>query len=141
MMKKAIEILVKVFFVIIGIGVWGLIAVYIYWPAGIEYKINLLRSLLVASSALVGFNAIFLVKLIRDGERFIVELGMSERRMKNLRIFVSWSVIIGFLTILLVMFYFITYEINLIIAAWIFFIVQLELFILPLIFSRILAFH
>ena len=140
-MKKAIEILLRMLLVLIAIGAWGLIALYIYWPVGIEYKIDLLRSLLIASTALVGFSGIFLIKIIRDGERFVREFGMSEKRVKTLRIFVSWSVIIGFLAILAVMFYFITYEISLIIVAWVFFIVQLELFILPLIFSRILAFR
>ncbi len=140
-MKKAIEILLRMLLALIAIGAWGLIALYVYWPAGIEHKINLLRSLLIASTALVGFSGIFLIKIIRDGERFVREFGMSEKRIKTLRIFVSWSVIIGFLAILAVMFYFITYEIALIIVAWVFFIGQLELFILPLIFSRILAFR
>jgi len=139
--KKTIEILLRMLLVLIAIGAWGLIALYVYWPAGMEYKISFLRSLLVASTALAGFTAIFLIKIIRDGERFVRELGMSEKRVKNMRIFVSWSVIIGFLTVLAVMFYFITYEISLIMAAWVLFIVQLELFILPLIFSRILAFR
>ena len=140
-MKKTIEILARAFLVIIAIGAWGLIAVYICWPAGIEYKINLLRSLLVASTALVGFTAIFLLKIISEGERFVRELSISERKMKNLRIFLSWSVITGFLAILAVMFYFISYEISLIILAWILFILQLESFVLPLIFTKIITFR
>lgn len=140
-MKKAVDILARVFLVLIAIGAWGLIAVYIYWPVGMEYKISLIRSLLIASTALVGFTGIFLIKIIRDGERFVREFGMSERRIKNLRVFVSWSVIVGFLAILAVMFYFITYEIPLIIVAWVLFIVQLELFILPLVFSKIIIFR
>ena len=140
-MKKTFEILARAFLVIIAIGAWGLIAVYICWPAGIEYKINLLRSLLVASTALVGFTAIFLLKIISEGERFVRELSISERKMKNLRIFLSWSVIIGFLAILAVMFYFISYEISLIILAWILFILQLESFVLPLIFTKIITFR
>ena len=140
-MRKAADVLARLFLVLIAIGAWGLIAIYIYWPAGMEYKINLLRSLLIASTALIGFTGIFLIKIVRDGERFVSEFGMSEKRVKNLRVFVSWSAIVGFLSILAVMFYFIMYEIYLIMAAWVFFIVQLELFILPLIFSRILAFR
>ena len=140
-MKKAIEILARAFLVIIAIGAWGLIAVYIYWPAGIEYKIDLLRSLLVASTALMGFTAIFLFKTISGGERFVRELSISEKKMKNLRIFLSWSVIIGFLAILAVMFYFISYEISLIIVAWVLFILQLELFVLPLIFTKVIIFR
>ena len=140
-MKKTFEILARAFLVIIAIGAWGLIAVYIYWPAGIEYKINLLRSLLVASTALVGFTAIFLLKAISEGERFVRELSISERKMKNLRIFLSWSVITGFLAILAVMFYFISYEIALIMLAWILFILQLESFVLPLIFTKIITFR
>ena len=140
-MKRTIEILARAFLVIIAIGAWGLIAVYIYWPAGIEYKIDLLRSLLVASTALVGFTSIFLFKTISEGEKFVRELGISERKMKNLRIFLSWSVITGLLAILAVMFYFISYEISLIIVAWVLFILQLELFVLPLIFTKIIAFR
>lgn len=140
-MKKAIEILLRLLLVLVAIGAWGLIALYIYWPAGMEYKVNLLRSLLIASTALVGFSGIFLIKVARDGERLVRELGMSEKRVKNMRIFISWSIIIGFLTVLATMFYFVMYEIYLIMAAWVFFVVQLELFILPLIFSRILAFR
>ena len=140
-MKKAVDILARVFLVLIAIGAWGLIAIYIYWPVGMEYKISLIRSLLIASTTLVGFTGIFLIKIVRDGERFVREFGMSERRIKNLRVFVSWSVIVGFLAILAVMFYFITYEIPLIIVAWVLFIVQLELFILPLVFSKIIIFR
>ena len=140
-MKKAIEILARAFLIIIAVGAWGLIAVYIYWPAGIEYKIDLLRSLLVASTALMGFTAIFLFKTISGGERFVRELSISEKKMKNLRIFLSWSVIIGFLAILAVMFYFISYEISLIIVAWVLFILQLELFVLPLIFTKVIIFR
>ena len=126
---------------LIALGAWGLLALYICWPAGIEYKIVLLRALLIAATVLVGFSSIFLIKIIRDGERLVGEFVMSEKRMKNLRIFVSWSVVIGFLAILAVMFYFITYEIFLIMVAWVFFIGQLELFVLPLIFSKIAVFR
>jgi len=139
--KKAIEILARAFLIIIAVGAWGLIAVYIYWPAGIEYKIDLLRSLLVASTALVGFTSIFLFKTISEGEKFVREPGISEKRMKNLRIFLSWSVITGLLAILAVMFYFISYEISLIIVAWVLFILQLELFVLPLIFTKVIIFR
>jgi hypothetical protein len=141
MVKKTIEILLRMLLVLIAIGAWGLIALYVYWPAGMEYKIGLLRSLLVASAALSGFAAILLIKIVRDGERLVGELGMSEKKVKNMRIFVSWSVIIGFLTVLAVMFYFIIYETPLMATAWVLFIAQLELFVLPLIFSRILAFR
>lgn len=140
-MKRTIEILARAFLIIVALGAWGLIAAYIYWPAGIEYKINLLRSLLVASTVLVGFAAIFLFKTISEGERLVRERGISERKMKNLRLFLSWSVIAGFLAILAIMFYFISYEMSLIILAWVLFIIQLELFVLPLIFTRIIAFR
>ena len=138
-MKKAVDILARLLLVLIAIGAWGLIAVYVYWPAGIEYKIDLLRSLLIAATALVGFTGIFLIKIVRDRERLVSEFGISEKRIRNLRVFVSWSAIMGFMAILVMMFYFIVYAMPLIIAAWVLFIVQLELFILPLVFSRILV--
>ncbi len=140
-MKKTMDILMKVFLVLILIGAWALIAVFIDWWVGIEHKINLLRSLLIASTALVGFTGIFLTKIIRDNENFVKKIGMSESRMKACRLFLSWSIIIGCLAILAVMFYFIAYEISLIVAAWVFFILQLELFILPLVFARIVIFR
>jgi len=139
--KKTMDILMKVFLVLILIGAWALIAVFIDWWVGIEHKINLLRSLLIASTALVGFTGIFLTKIIRDNENFVKKIGMSESRMKACRLFLSWSIIIGCLAILAVMFYFIAYEISLIVAAWVFFILQLELFILPLVFARIVIFR
>jgi hypothetical protein len=139
--NKAIDILVKVFLVLVAVGTLALLAAFINWPVGLEHKINLLRSLLIAATALLGFTGVFLIKIIRDGEVLVREFGMSERRVNNLRVFVSWSGVIGFLAILTVMFYFITYEINLIIVAWIFFILQLEFFVLPLIFARVITFH
>ena len=140
-MKKTTEILVKAFLIIIAIGARGLIAAYIYWPAEIQYKIDLLRSLLVASVALVGFTTTFLFKTVSEGERFIKEKGISTGRMKNLRIFLSWSVITGFLAILAILFYFVSYEMLLIMLSWVLFVIQLELFVLPFIFTRIIAFR
>lgn len=140
-MNKAIDILMKVFLVLVAVGALAVLAVFINWPAGLEHKINLLRSLLIAATALLGFTGVFLLKIIRDGEVLVREFGMSERRVNNLRVFISWSGVIGFLAILAVMFYFITYEINLIMVAWILFILQLEFFVFPLIFARVITFH
>ena len=140
-MNRAVDILMKVFLILVAVGALVLLAVFINWPAGLEHKINLLRSLLIAATALLGFTGVFLLKIIRDGEVLVRELGMSERRVSNLRAFVSWSGVIGFLAILAVMFYFITYEIHLIMVAWIFFILQLEFFVLPLTFARVITFH
>ncbi len=140
-MNRAIDILMKVFLVLVAVGALAVLAVFINWPAGLEHKINLLRSLLIAATALLGFTGVFLLKIIRDGEVLVREFGMSERRVNNLRVFISWSGIIGFLAILAVMFYFITYEINLIMVAWILFILQLEFFVFPLIFARVITFH
>ena len=140
-MKKSIEILAGILLAVIAVGAWGLIALYVYWPADIECKIGLLRSLLVASTVLMGFISIFLFKIVIDGERFAREKGISENKMKNLRIFLSWSIITGFLAILTIMFYFISYELLLIPLAWVLFILQLQLFVLPLLFARIIAFR
>lgn len=140
-MKNTMSILMKIFLALIFIGGWVLIAVFINWSLGIEYKISLLRSLLIASTFMVGLASIFLVKAIRVGEILIRKPGMSEKRLKNFRIFLSWSVIAGCLAILAVMLYFISYEISLIVAVWVLFILQLELVILPLICSRIIIFR
>ena len=140
-MKNTMSILMKILLVFIFIGGWASIAGFINWSLGIEYKINLLRSLLIASTALVGFSVIFLARVLRDYEILIKESGVSEKRMKNCRVFVSWSIIIGCISILAVLFYFITYEISLITVVWILFILQLELLILPLIFARVIVFR
>lgn len=140
-MKNTMSILMKILLAFIFIGGWALIAVFINWPLGIEYKISLLRSILIASTALVGFSIIFLIKVIRDYEILVKEFRVSDKRMKNCRIFLSWSIIIGCIAILVVLFYFITYEISLISAAWILFVLQLELFIFPLIFTKIIVFR
>ena len=140
-MKNTMSILMKILLAFIFIGGWALIAVFINWPLGIEYKISLLRSILIASTALVGFSIIFLIKVIRDYEILVKEFRVSDKRMKNCRIFLSWSIIIGCIAILVVLFYFITYEISLISAAWILFVLQLELFIFPLIFTKVIVFR
>lgn len=140
-MKNTMSILMKILLAFIFIGGWALIAVFINWPLGIEYKISLLRSILIASTALVGFSVIFLIKVIRDYEILVKEFRVSDKRMKNCRIFLSWSIIIGCIAILVVLFYFITYEISLISAAWILFVLQLELFIFPLIFTKVIVFR
>lgn len=140
-MKNTMSILMKILLAFIFIGGWALIAVFINWPLGIEYKISLLRSILIASTALVGFSVIFLIKVFRDYEILVKEFRVSDKRMKNCRIFLSWSIIIGCIAILVVLFYFITYEISLISAAWILFVLQLELFIFPLIFTKVIVFR
>ena len=140
-MRKILEILMKVFLILIAIGALAIIVFFINWPLGIEYKINLLRSLLIASTALVGFSVIFLAKVIRDYEILVKEFGESDKRMKNCRIFVSWSIITGCIAILVVLFYFITYEISLISVACMLFVLQLELFIFPLIFTKVIVFR
>ncbi len=137
-MKNTRSILIKIFLAYIFLGGWALIAVFIDWPLGIEYKISLLRSLLIASTILVGFSVIFLTKVIRDYEVLIKDFRVSDKRMKICRIIVSWSVIVGCIAILVILFYFITYEISLISVAWIFFVLQLALLIIPLLFARVI---
>ena len=140
-MKNTMSILMKILLAFIFIGGWALIAFFINWPLGIEYKISLLRSILIASTALVGFSIFILIKVIRDYEILVKEFRVSDKRMKNCRIFLSWSIIIGCIAILVVLFYFTTYEISLISAAWILFVLQLELFIFPLIFTKVIVFR
>ncbi len=140
-MKNTMFIFMKILLAFIFVGGWALIVVFIDWPLGIEYKISLLRSLLIASVALVGFSIIYLTKVSRDHEILVRELKVSDKRMKNCRIFVSWSIIVGCIAILAILFYFVTYEISLITVAWITLILQLELFILPLIFTKVIVFR
>jgi len=140
-MKRINPILLLILLTTVAIGSLAVIAVFVDWNAGIVFKIDLLRSLLIVSTILVGFAGMILLKLAKDRDVFIDKFGMSERRVKNLRIFLSWSIIVGCIAILAVLFYFVTYEISLIICAWITLILQLAMFIFPLIFSKVIVFR
>jgi len=139
--KNTMSILLKILLAFILIGGWALIAVFINWPLGIEYKISLLRSLLIASTALVGFSVILLIKVIWNYEILVKELRVSDKSIRSCRTFLSWSAVIGCIVILVILFYFITYEIFLISSAWILFVLQLELFVFPLIFIKVIVFR
>ena len=139
--KKTVDILMNALLVLILVGAWATVAVFMDWWAGIEYKIELLRSLLIANTAMAGFASLLLVKIIRGEEDFIQKFGLSASRLENARIFLSWSVIAGCLAIPAIMLYFVSYEISLVAVAWTLFIIELELFIVPLIFARVIVFR
>ena len=140
-MKRINSILLVMLSILVAIGSLTVIAVVVDWNAGIAFKIDLLRSLLIVSTVLVGFAGIILFKLAKDSDVFVDKFGISEGRVKNLRIFLSWSIIVGCIAILAVLFYFVTYEISLIICAWITLILQLALFSFPLIFIKVIVFR
>ena len=140
-MKRINSILLVMLSILVAMGSLTVIAVVVDWNAGIAFKIDLLRSLLIVSTVLVGFAGIILFKLAKDSDVFVDKFGISEGRVKNLRIFLSWSIIVGCIAILAVLFFFVTYEISLIICAWITLIVQLAMFIFPLIFSKVIVFR
>lgn len=140
-MKRINSILLVMLSILVAMGSLTVIAVVVDWNAGIAFKIDLLRSLLIVSTVLVGFAGIILFKLAKDRDVFIDKFGISEGRVKNLRIFLSWSIIVGCIAILAVLFFFVTYEISLIICAWITLILQLAMFIFPLIFTKVIVFR
>jgi len=140
-MKRINSILLVILSILVAMGSLTVIAVVVDWNAGIEFKIDLLRSLLIVSTVLVGFAGIILFKLAKDRDVFIDKFGISEGRVKNLRILLSWSIIVGCIAILAVLFFFVTYEISLIICAWITLILQLAMFIFPLIFTKVIVFR
>ena len=115
-----------------------LILVYVSWPAEIAMKVELLRSVLVASLALAGFVGIMPIKLIRGDGDLSVKLGISDTGITKLRNFILRSAALGCLTLVAIVVYFITDEVNLFFIAWLFFILQLGLLIFPLILARVI---
>ena len=127
---------------IIAVVAAGLFACIIFfgdWPIEIVMKVELLQSVLIASLALVGFVIIVLPEIIHDNSGSNGELGMSDIETRKLRVLISQSVTFGCFTILAIMVYFVIYEINTIYVAWIFFLLQLMLFIIPLLFAKIIV--
>ena len=124
---------------VVAAGALVFMLVYVTWPIEMAMKVELLRSVLIASLALVGFASVILVELIRGNGGFIVKLGVSDLGIRKLRALLSRSAVLGGLTILAIMVYFVVFEINIFFVAWIFFILQLALLIFPLAFARIMV--
>jgi hypothetical protein len=124
---------------VVAAGELVFMLVYVTWPIEMELKVELLRSVLIASLALVGFASVILVELIRGSVGFVVKPGVSDTGVRKLRALLSRSVVLGCLTILAIMVYFVVFEINIFFVAWIFFILQLALLIFPLALTRIMA--
>ena len=126
---------------VVGAGVLVFMLVYVSWPVEIAMKVKLLRSVFIASLALVGFVTVIPVRLIRSDGDFSAKLGISDIGIKNLRTAIYRSAALGCLAILAIVLYFIIDEINLFFIAWLCFILQLGLLIFPLIFARIIVFR
>ena len=120
-------------------GLFACILFFGDWPAEIMMKVELLPSVFIASLVLVGF--VLLLENIRDNNGFNVKLEISDIRTKKSRVCIGQSVAFGCFTILAIMVYFIIYEIHMIYIAWIFFVLQLELLITPLLFAKIIVFR
>jgi hypothetical protein len=124
---------------VVAAGALVFMLVYVTWPIEMALKIELLRSVLIASLALVVFASVILVELIRVRGGLMVEPGVSDAGVRKLRALLSRSAILGCLTILAIMVYFVVFEINIFFVAWIFFILQLALLIFPLALARIMV--
>lgn len=124
---------------VVAAGLFACILFFGDWPVEIMMKVELLRSVLIASLALVGFVIIILLEIIRNNSGSNGELGMSDIRTKKSRVLICQSVTFGCFTILAIMIYFVIYEINIIYVAWIFFILQLALLIIPLLFAKVIV--
>ena len=139
-MRSAVAGLPSIIAVVVA-GALVFILVYVSWPVEIAMKVELLRSVLIASLALLGFVGIMLIKLIRGDGDLSVKLGISDIGIAKLRAFIYRSAALGCLTLVAIAVYFITDEVNLFFIAWLFFILQLGLLISPLLFSRIIIFR
>ncbi len=126
---------------VVAAGALVFMLVCVTWPIEVALKVELLRSILIASLALVVFASVMLVELIHGRGDFVVKAGVSDTGVRKLRALLSRSVILGCLTVLAIMVYFVVFEINIFFVAWIFFILQLALLIFPLALARIMVFH
>lgn len=139
-MRSVVDNLRSIITIVVA-GVLVFMLVYVSWPVEIAMKVELLRSVFIASLALVGFVTVIPVRLIRSDGDFSAKLGISDIGIKNLRTAIYRSAALGCLAILAIVLYFIIDEINLFFIAWLFFILQLGLLIFPLIFARIIVFR
>lgn len=140
MMRSAAAGLASVITVVVA-GSLVFILVYVSWPAEIALKVDLLRSVLIASLVLVGFVGFMLIRLIRGDGDLSAKLGISDAGMAKFRIFILRSAALGCLALVAIVVYFLTEEINLFFIAWLFFLLQLGLLIFSLIFTRIMIFR
>jgi len=123
----------------VAAGLLAYILFFFDWPAEIAMKIELLKSVLLASLALVGFVSIMLIELIHGNEDLTGKLGMSHSKIKKLKVQLCCSIAFGCSAILVIMVYFILFDINIIYVAWILFLLQLLLLILSLLFAKIMV--
>ncbi len=137
---SAVDSLPSVITVLVAGGL-VLILVYVSWPVEIAMKVELLRSVLIASLVLVCFVGIMLIRLIRGDGDLSIALGISDSGITKLRTFVYRSAALGCLTLAAIAVYFITDEVNLFFIAWLFFILQLGLLVFPLVFAKIIIFR
>lgn len=124
---------------VVAAGALVFMLVYVTWPIEMALKVELLRSVLIASLALVVFASVMLVELICGSGGLLVKPGVSGAGVRQLRGLLSRSAILGCLTVLAIMVYFVVFEINIFFVAWIFFILQLALLIFPLALVRIMV--
>jgi hypothetical protein len=120
-------------------GLFACILFFVDWPVEIMMKVELLRSVLIASLALVGFVSIILIESIRGNGDFTERFGISSKGINKFKGFLGQSIFFGCLAILAILVYFVIYEINTIYMAWIFFLLQLALLIIPLLFAKIIV--
>jgi len=137
-MRSAVAGLPSIIALVVA-GALVFILVYVSWPVEIEMKAELLRSVLIASLALVAFVGI-IIRLIRGDVDLNVKLGISEIGITKLKTFIYRSAALGCLALVAIVVYFISGETNLFFIAWLFFILQLGLLIFPLMFARIMIF-
>ena len=123
---------------VITAGLFACILFFGDWPSEIMMKVELLPSVIITSLALAGF-AIALLGVFRDNNGSNEELGMPNIRAKKSRVLIYQSVTFGCLTILATMVYFVIHAINMIYVAWLLFILQLALLVVPLLFAKIIV--
>jgi hypothetical protein len=137
--RSVVDSLPSIITIVVASGL-VLILVYVSWPAEITMKVELLRSMLIASLVLVGSVGVILSRLIRGDGTLSAKLGMSEIGITKLRTFIYRSAALGCLTLVAIVANLITGELNLFFIAWLFFILQLGLLIFPLMLAKVIIF-
>jgi hypothetical protein len=121
---KIIEWVFKIFSIAfpLGIVIWLIITTDL--TSEVQYKVEFLQALVVASAALIGLSGIMLFEIVRNEPAILRRLKVKPRDIKNTRTILSWSIVIGLATVTLVCIWFINGNFRVMEIAWLLFILQ-----------------
>lgn len=109
--------------------------------AEVKNILELMQAMAVASAALIGLTGIFLVEIARNEATLAQNLQNTLRDFRIARITLSWSIIIGLATLVLICFWFINENPNCLEFAWALFFIQLFSPIVALTATKLFTLH